>query len=99
MAQLRGVLLPPDLGEFRPAMPEEKSGRAIEADSRHLHHVEQTEPKSRDLVDARARHVGAGNADYCKVMYDEAVRLIRGLFQEAAEKGYHLDFGVSKADR
>jgi len=97
LAEEAGAALDRADGETRPARPDEKSGRAVAVDCRHIHHVEQTEATQRDHVAARDVLVAAKATRPQAEAHDRIIAQLRELFASAAARGIRLDLRVERA--
>ncbi|HEX4610746.1 MAG TPA: hypothetical protein VH092_21330 [Urbifossiella sp.] len=98
LAQDAGAVLDRAECETRPARPDEKSGRAILIDSRHIHHVEQTEPAQQTHVAKREERIAAGNTATQAAHHSQLIDKLRALFASAAARGIRLELGVERTN-
>lgn len=96
LAEETGAALDRAGGETRPARPDEKSGRAVAVDCRHIHHVEQTEATQQGHVEARDALVATKATGPQAEAHARVIAQLRELFRSAAARGIRLDLRVER---
>lgn len=98
MAEQAGVAAPDPTG-FRPEASADHvpSGRAIVADTRHLHAVAQDSPKNPERAAARDAAIAAGDAEAVRRLHDEAVAAMAAVLADAAAAGFRVSFEMATA--
>ena len=87
-----GASLPTELPEFVPV------GASAEAETQHLHYVEQDSPNNPKRVEAHAAVVASGDTTKLHSVYAATIAELRALLTEMADAGFTLGVEMVTAD-
>jgi len=92
MAEQVGATLPTELPEFVPA------GSSAEAETQHLHHVEQDSPNNPKRVEDHAALVASGDTAKLNAEHAATIAELQALLKEMAEAGYTIGVEMVTSD-
>ena len=92
IAEQAGASLPDELPDFVPA------GSSAEAETQHLHSVEQDSPNNPARVAAHSMLIASGDAAKLHAEYAQTVAELRALLAEMADAGYTVGAEMVTSD-
>lgn len=84
LAERTGVNLPTELPKFAPA------GTSAEAETQHIHHVEQDSVNNPKRVEAHAALIASGDTAKLQAEYANTIAELQALLQEMKADGYTI---------